>query len=445
MRSTLARRLNASLERCLPERRIFIRSDDETRFVRLRPSTQLLGWTGGSAVLAWSILATAVLLMDGIGAEPLRETSRRGQALYEARLEALASQRDEGALEAAAAQARFAAVLDRVSAMQARLLEAEGRLIEADTGLEVVQATLRRTLRERDAGRAELAALTGEGDVESATAALRDSDATVGLLSAALGEAASARDGLTGDVAATEAELARMTLDARLVQERNDRIFTQLEEAVTVSMAPLERMFAAAGLPPDEIIAAVRSGYSGQGGPLEPITVSAGPDAGPEAEAEAARANAILVALDEMNLYRLAAAKLPFADPVPSGAYRLTSGFGQRRDPMGAGSRMHSGTDFAGARGTPIHTTADGTVRRAESMRGYGKMIEIEHAYGIVTRYAHLDTIDVSRGQSVSRGERIGGMGTTGRSTGVHLHYEVHANDTPVDPMTYIKAARDVF
>ena len=443
MRSTLARRLNASLERRLPERRIFIRSDDDTRLIRLRPAAQLAIWTGGGATLAWTVLATAVLLMDGIGSDTLREAGLREQAAYEARLEALSAERDGHAAEVASAQERFTAVLGRVSAMQARLLEAEGRLMEADTGLEVVQATLRRTLRERDAARAELAAVTGDGDVESAAAALRDADATVEVLSAALRAAAEERDGLMGEVEATEARLADMTLDARLARDHNERIFAQLEEAVSVSMEPLERMFTSAGLPPDEILAAVRSGYSGQGGPLEPITVSA--EAGSAGARDAARANEILVALDEMNVYRVAAATLPFADPVPSGAYRLTSGFGHRRDPMGAGTRMHSGTDFAGARGTPIHATADGSVLRAGRMRGYGNVVDIQHAFGVVTRYAHLDSIAVSAGEKVSRGDRVGAMGTTGRSTGVHLHYEVHANGSPVDPMTYIKAARDVF
>ena len=441
MRSTLARRLRASLERRLPERRIFIRSEDGTRYVRLRPATQVLTLSAGGATLAWSILATALVVMDGVGPGSLREHSAREQALYEARLEALASERDERAGEAVAAQARFEAVLGRVSAMQARLLEAEGRLIEADAGLEVVQATLRRAMAERDAARLELAAVTGEARVESATAARREADATVDVLTAALADAAAERDGLAGTVARREAELAEMALDARLARERNDRIFARLEEAVSVSIAPLEGMFSAAGVPPQEIIAAVRQGHSGQGGPLEGLATPASAQAG----TDAARADAILDALDEMNGYRLAAARLPFADPVPSGAYRLTSGFGPRRDPMGRGSRMHSGLDFAGASGTPIHATADGVVARAGWMRGYGKTIDVRHEFGLLTRYAHLSSIDVSKGQSVSRGDRIGGMGTTGRSTGVHLHYEVHANGTPVNPMTYIKAARDVF
>ena len=442
MRHWIARRLNASIERCVPERRIYVRSDRGTRFVRLSSAGQVLIGTGVVALLGWTVLGTAVLMSGAAGPVRSDEAERRDQAAFEARLDALASARDAHALEAEAADRRYAAALDRMGSMQEALLAAEGRLIEADTGLEAVQETMRRVIGERDLARRELAALTGEGDVESATLALGDAHGTVELLSAALGETARERDALAGAVADREAQMARLELDARLTAERNDRIFAQLEEAVSVSLEPLERMFSAAGLPTDDILAAVRSGHDGQGGPLEAVATIPGD---PVAQADARRANAILGALGEMKLYRAAADTLPFADPVPSGAYRLTSGFGPRRDPMGRGTRMHSGVDFAGARGTPIHTTADGVVTRAGWMRGYGKTIEVTHAFGIMTRYAHLSSIDVQHGQRLSRGDRIGGMGTTGRSTGVHLHYEVHANGSPVNPMTYIKAARDVF
>ena len=442
MRSTPSRGLQASLERRLPERRVFIRSRDETRLVRLRSGAQLALGACGCAAIGAGVLATAMLVAGGPASGPLRDQAQREQAVYEARLEALSSEREGAANRAVEAEARFDAALRQVSAMQAQLLEAEGRLLEADTGLEAVQSTLRGAMRERDAARAELAAVTGESRVESATAALRDSDATVDVLSGALRAAADERDAAIEEVAASEARIDAMTLDARAARERNERIFSQLEEAVATSMEPLERLFAAAGVPTEEVIAEVRRGYSGQGGPLELIAAAAGP----EVETDAARANAILRRLDEVNVYRLAAAQLPFADPVPSGAYRLTSGFGPRQDPMGGGNgRMHSGVDFAGASGTPIHATADGVVIRAGRMGGYGNVIDIQHSHGLVTRYAHLSSIGVERGQNVSRGERIGGMGTTGRSTGVHLHYEVHANGKPVNPMTYIRAARDVF
>ena len=121
------------------------------------------------------------------------------------------------------------------------------------------------------------------------------------------------------------------------------------------------------------------------------------------------------------------------------GSYRYTSGFGPRW------GRMHNGSDFAASHGTPIYSTADGVVIHAGWLSGYGRLIKIQHEFGIETRYAHLAKIRVKVGQRVSRGDRIGDMGSSGRSTGTHLHYEVRIGGKAVNPMIYIKAARDVF
>ena len=106
---------------------------------------------------------------------------------------------------------------------------------------------------------------------------------------------------------------------------------------------------------------------------------------------------------------------------------------------------MHNGVDFAGAVGTPIHATADGVVTFAGWQSGYGRLVKIQHEFGIESRYAHLSKISAKVGQRVSRGDRIGGMGASGRVTGVHLHYEVRVGGRAVNPMIYIKAANDVF
>jgi murein DD-endopeptidase MepM/ murein hydrolase activator NlpD len=106
---------------------------------------------------------------------------------------------------------------------------------------------------------------------------------------------------------------------------------------------------------------------------------------------------------------------------------------------------MHAGTDFAAAYGTPIHATADGVVTFVGWSSGYGRLIKVQHAFGIETRYAHLAQMRVSVGQKVSRGDQIGDMGNSGRSTGTHLHYEVRIGGNAVNPMTFIKAATNVF
>ncbi len=106
---------------------------------------------------------------------------------------------------------------------------------------------------------------------------------------------------------------------------------------------------------------------------------------------------------------------------------------------------MHEGIDMAGSTGSPVYSTGDGTVVHAGWENGYGNLVRIRHAFGLETRYGHLSKIRVSVGQKVSRGDRIGDMGNTGRSTGPHLHYEVRTNGNAVNPMTFIKAANNVF
>jgi murein DD-endopeptidase MepM/ murein hydrolase activator NlpD len=206
-------------------------------------------------------------------------------------------------------------------------------------------------------------------------------------------------------------------------------------------MEPLDKMFRAAGMDPDDLLRAVRKGYSGQGGPLAPISVST---SGGALLPEEVRANAILKDLEEMNLYRMAAYRVPLGMPVKS-SVRFTSGFGGRNDPLGRGYRNHEGQDLAGDYGTAIFATADGVVTYAGWENGYGRLIKIQHEFGIETRFGHLSQIRVEVGQRVSRGDRIGDMGNSGRSTGTHLHYEVRIGGTAVNPVTFIKAANDVF
>ena len=106
---------------------------------------------------------------------------------------------------------------------------------------------------------------------------------------------------------------------------------------------------------------------------------------------------------------------------------------------------MHNGTDFAASHGTDIFATADGVVTHAGWQSGFGRLIKIQHDFGIETLYAHNSNLRVRKGQRVSRGDHIADMGSTGRSTGTHLHYEVRVGGRPVNPMIYIKAANDVF
>lgn len=439
-------RINAAIGRYFPEQRLFLKSDTETRFIRLQPMTQAVAVTGAAVFLGWTILATSILLMESISAGSGRDQAQRQQSLYEARLNALSADRDLRAEEAVRAQERFNLALKEVSDMQTRLLASEDGRREMETGIDVIQNTLRRTIQERDEARKEKAMLTASlqaktGSVRTDEGRARDASSTVEFLSKALAGTAEQRDGMAVAALAAKDETDALAAQKRALETKNDVIFAKLEEAVTISMGPLDKMFRSAGMSPDDLLRSVRRGYSGQGGPLTPFSLST---KGETLSTDEIRANAILQGLDRMNMYRLAAAKAPFAIPIKT-AFRFTSGFGYRRDPKGAGTRMHAGTDFAGAYGSPIYATADGVVTYAGWDSGYGRLVKIQHDFGVETRYAHQSNIRVKVGQRVSRGDRIGDMGNSGRSTGTHLHYEVRIGGKPVNPMTFIKAATDVF
>lgn len=429
----------STLSTVFPERRIFLRTDTETRFLRLKPSSQAIAIFGAAILVGWSIMATAILLMDSIGSGNFREQAKRDQQTYQERLDYLASERDFRAKEALAAQNRFNLALDEVSNMQASLIASEIKREELRRGLVTMQNKLQTSVEEYELVEQSLGQLTEQinekpgSDTTNGPAS--PDNVTLSALTALLERTATERDTLRAETEAAHQRSEQIELEKRLMSENNLAIFKSLEDALTVSMEPLDKMFSAAGLNTKSLLKQVRKGYAGYGGPLSAVAASArqGPSGG-----DFSRSAKILNDLDQLNLYRMAAEKLPFSMPV-KGSYRHTSGFGRRW------GRMHRGTDFAAVHGAPIYATGDGVITYAGWQSGYGRIVKIQHEFGIETRYAHMSKIRVKKGQRVSRGHRIGDMGNTGRSTGTHLHYEVRVNGEAVNPMIYIKAGKNVF
>lgn len=128
---------------------------------------------------------------------------------------------------------------------------------------------------------------------------------------------------------------------------------------------------------------------------------------------------------------------VPGVFPINIEDYTVSSGYGYRVDPVYGGTRFHEGLDFAAPNETPIYATAAGTVVVASPNGGYGNCVEIDHGYNYVTRFGHLNSIDVKVGQTVRRGDKIGEVGNTGKSTGPHLHYEVRFKGKPMNPVNY--------
>jgi len=130
-------------------------------------------------------------------------------------------------------------------------------------------------------------------------------------------------------------------------------------------------------------------------------------------------------------------ARLPTAMPIESYPY-LSSSYGWRRNPFNGQLSMHEGLDFSAPHGTPIRSAAGGIVRTVAVHRGYGNMVEVDHGGGLMTRYAHAKTILVKEGEVVTRGQLIARVGSTGLSTGPHLHFEVRQDDKPLDPRAFL-------
>lgn len=425
----IADRLNRVLDRWLPEKRIFLRSDDQTRFVRLRPLTQLGVLAGGTMLVGWTLLSASIFAIDAVSTGGADRTVT-AQVTFEKRLTELSKERDASLAEATAAQDRFGKAMTQLSQMQTQLLQSEERLHELESGLKLAQGNLSQANRDTEAAQA-LANGQRPADADS------DSYATaLDILSGELESASSRRVEAESEAARARLAAHEATTQRDELVARTDEIFTQIEDALTLSAEPLEDLFENVGIDAEKLLETVDKGYYGQGGPLTPMGYSThGNAAITESEA---RANKVIVSLDKVNRYRIGADLLPFAMPVKD-SFRFTSEFGRRW------GRAHEGIDLAAPIGTPVHAPGEGTVIFAGWQSGYGNLIKIQHALGTETRYGHLSRIHVKVGQKVSRGDKIGAIGNTGRSTGPHLHYEVRVDGRAVNPMSFIKAAQNVF
>ena len=174
--------------------------------------------------------------------------------------------------------------------------------------------------------------------------------------------------------------------------------------------------------------------FLGRGGPLEEAGEAAPAGADP-------RFRQLFVAWRQLDQLQDGVIAIPSGRPVSTGV-NLTSGYGVRSDPFRGSAAMHGGVDLAGPVGTPVYATADGIVGRSEwNSGGYGNLVEINHGQGLQTRYGHLSRLIARPGQRVRRGELIGLMGSTGRSTGSHLHYEVRIDGRAVNPVPFLQNA----
>jgi murein DD-endopeptidase MepM/ murein hydrolase activator NlpD len=237
------------------------------------------------------------------------------------------------------------------------------------------------------------------------------------------GDRGMATGGMTG-------MLAKLQLSLDGIEGRQRAALNSLEETYDSKMRRMRGVFTDLGLDMAEMEKAAPKG--GVGGPFVPVK----PLSTDPFDRQLFRINVARAQIDKLGR---TLSLVPYRKPV-IGEIELSSGFGVRTDPFLGRPAMHTGLDFRASSGDPVRVTANGTVASAGWSGGYGRMVEIDHGNGLSTRYGHLSEIGVKVGESVKIGQVIGAVGSTGRSTGPHLHYETRIDGEAVDPQKFLRA-----
>jgi murein DD-endopeptidase MepM/ murein hydrolase activator NlpD len=300
--------------------------------------------------------------------------------------------------------------IGNVAEQRAEVSRMEQRVTALQADVATIKAEAKRHAIRLEARQAFLAAmLKGEGN-PAKLAAMLPADA--------------------GKTPAAAADIARM-----FSQLENDqaKMASVVRSATDARYRSTAQMIAKLGISADRVNG---QSVSGVGGPYEPLPATPAAPITLNKKADP-QFRDLFNSWRRLDQLQGAIVSIPSVQPVQSMA--VTSNFGIRIDPFRGGRAMHAGVDIPGAYGTPIYATADAVVGRTGWIGGYGNLVELEHGKGIETRYGHLSSILVGPGKRVKRGELIGLMGSTGRSTGNHLHYEVRIDGRAVNPMPFLQ------
>lgn len=392
----------SNILRFFPERQIYLRSGGEVSYHTFTTKMQLMIVAGLLLMATWCVITFANL---AFGNNPLRtphEKSKLAEAEFERLLEDAEAKYDLAQLQLSQQQETFE------------------------------QAA--KNFQEKHAILAQFMSAPISKDLDIALAAVNQSNGQV-LMSPTF------RD-RTARAPRTEAlQFASLktgtSLDAPMADlDRDQNKFLLTAENSTIQRIERNRaIIESTKLGIETVLAA---SLTGSGGPL----IDASGDA--DGQQDRPRLKQMQARAEEARRLDMAISAMPLGHPIEVDHYR-TSSFGMRKDPFTKRPARHNAVDFASYRMAPIVATADGIVKSVTvSSGGYGRLVEIDHGYGFVTRYAHLAKSYVKRGQAVKAGDKVGGMGSTGRSTSTHLHYEVRFQGRAVNPDNFLKAGRYV-
>lgn len=398
--------VKTAFSRAFPERQIYHRSGGTVRYISISPWQQAMIATSAIAILGWTAFATgsyilggsSTTLPGGADASELRKYERWVQDL-----------RAKDALSRSLLE-------ERTDAFQQETVEWEDR----QRALEELFDQLK---GDRDL---EISSLQGDGASLLITASIEEADAR------------QSRDAMLLK-AAFDTNSTRVSV--RDLKKNQERILAEAEE---LSIARAERargILQLTSIGNDRIISGAE-----MGGPVTSFDEHV-PDKTSKSNTQDAafykRLSQTQARVAEMLYYESIVDTLPLSEPIGV-PYRLTSNYGMRVDPFNKRPNWHNGLDMAAYRNAPIVAAGPGKISWAGARSGYGRLVEIDHGHGFKSRYGHLRSITVKKGETVEVGDLVGKMGTSGRSTGDHLHYEVWFNGKPYNPSEFLKAGKYV-
>jgi len=470
MAGTLVERIWAWLHETFPERQIYVRSDGRVQFFTFGPSLQATLAGLSLIFLGWVAFATVnVIFKDRIIAAKDNRYQQM-QSAYENRVASLQTDYDDlnGAL--VSAEDHFKASADELQAKQNTIMHLLGHTGPAPTVTVDPQANV---------GDGDEADDVRDGSADDASDSVDDVAGPAGVKQGGSSELAisprpvepqprtakpthaslfdlGVMSKITGVLFGHKQQpqrtrvalrhpalrvLAEQTARVNRISANETRFLVEAESQVSTRVNSLEAIIRRTGVNPDQLEQRVAASQA-VGGPLVPLQNMRIVGIADQAFQAAYRNAASEIA--QLNDLLSAMRHVPLTIPVHGSQFERTSGFGARVDPFTRHFAFHPGVDFAGPWGASVSVTAPGTVVWAGSRGGYGNMVEVDHGYGLKTRYGHLSSILVRVGAKVAKGSVVGRLGSTGRSTGPHVHYEIWYDDVVRNPSNFIEAGRHV-
>lgn len=430
-------RVKRIISRLFKERQIYHRSDGVVHFISMSTKTQIaLAAVLGSFLLWVAYASVNVVFKEQIIVAKDRD-ARVMETAYTKQLQKQMQAYDDVAELNVIMQQEFDSTMSEISSRHQALKNMVERKFAVDQDIDKLAKGL------AEAG-APNGAKPSNGnrvmiDVAPAEATPRQSRLSA-LRHEAVKEASSGHPKAPAGSPAAAA-IDKMETSAADLYVEQMLLLAKLEESTTKKIRDLKLILASTGLSVDDLAppAKIANFVLAQGGPfIDTQNVS-------DASSDFFRyANRTEMLVDELSSLDAVVTHMPLSSPLTV-SRRFTSGFGVRRDPFNGRLASHFGIDFAAAWASPVRTTAPGVVRFAGTKSGWGRVVEVDHGNGFMTRYGHLSRITVKAGQKVQLHDKVGELGSSGRSTGPHVHYEIVYKGKPRNPRRFIEAGRYVF